>query len=427
MCTAGCFVCAAGLLGGRRALARRAPVRLRAAAQDGGPAGGDATAGGASGKAGSETPDRVPEELVEELEGRMHELASKGDYVAAAAVRDELCAAQFDDEVHVLSANTELYSAFSARDIDRIKALWLQASYVQCIHPYDHRKPTSGYSEVCSSWKSLFDQGKLRRSVVSAENVRVNVRGATATVSCVEQVSSRKTKRPQNQMLATNVFRKVRGRWLLIHRHVSHADGVGAFEMPALAEDADDPEGMAAWKLAQLARAVAAPGASIIIKQGGVFHGASDEDDSDDELHEAMGSAFEEAGLGGPEEMTIMGQGVADDDVSDHSDDEDGMYEEDVMEAARDTVRALRRLSREGKLTQQARIQLLSQMIRTPGESMPERAHELLLHDVMEEEEKAAAWEDFAALVAVEAARLDPPIAARRQQQARDGPPERRD
>ncbi|CAK0823152.1 unnamed protein product, partial [Prorocentrum cordatum] len=199
-------------------------------------------AGGGNGKAGSETPDPVPEELVEELEGKMHELASKGDYVAAAAVRDELCAAQFDDEVHVLSANAELYSAFSARDIDRIKALWLQASYVQCIHPYDQQKPASGYSEVCGSWRRLFDQGRLQRSVVSAENVRVNVRGATATVSCVEQVSSRKARRPQNKMLATNVFRKVQGRWLLIHRHVSHATGVGAFEVPTMAEDADDPE-----------------------------------------------------------------------------------------------------------------------------------------------------------------------------------------
>merc|ERR1711865_1217973 len=40
-----------------------------------------------------------------------------------------------------------------------------------------------------------------------------------------------------------------------------------------------------------------------------------------------MGSVFDEAGLGGPEEMTVMGQGVADDDMSDHSDDEDGTHE----------------------------------------------------------------------------------------------------
>ncbi|CAK0821817.1 unnamed protein product, partial [Prorocentrum cordatum] len=64
-------------------------------------------------------------------------------------------------------------------------------------------------------------------------------------------------------------------------------------------------------------------------------------------------------------------EGVAGDGDSDHSEDEDGMFEEDDMEAARDTVRALRRLSAEGKLAPKARIQLLSQMIRTPGESMP--------------------------------------------------------
>ncbi|CAK0821816.1 unnamed protein product, partial [Prorocentrum cordatum] len=105
--------------------------------------------------------------------------------------------------------------------------------------------------------------------------------------------------------------------------------------------------------------------------QGPGFDVADDEDDSDDEMHEALSSRFDGPGMGDPEEMTIMSQGVAGDGDSDHSEDEDGMFEEDDMEAARDTVRALRRLSAEGKLAPKARIQLLSQMIRTPGESMP--------------------------------------------------------
>merc|ERR1719401_466174 len=88
---------------------------------------------------------------------------------------------------------------------------------------------------------------------------------------------------------------------------------------------------------------------------------------------------------------------------------EGGLFiEEDssVMDAARDTVRSLRRLSQEGKLSQQARIQFMSEMIRSPGESMPERARRLLLSDTPNHE-RVAAWEDFAALIAVEAKRLE--------------------
>merc|ERR1711879_882376 len=102
-----------------------------------------------------------------------------------------------------------------------MKALWLEASFVQCIHPYEKR--SLGYTDVCDSWQRLFSMGAARKSTITAEDVRVNVRGATAIVVCLEQVISKALKRPLRSMTATNIFRKVGQKWLLVHRHVSSA------------------------------------------------------------------------------------------------------------------------------------------------------------------------------------------------------------
>lgn len=372
---------------------------------------------------GAEAPEATTSKLAEELEGRMHELARREDYEAAAAVRDELSNLQVDDEAEVLRANSELYAAFSSRDLKRMEAIWLRAPYVQCIHPYEKR--SSGYTDVCESWKRLFEalpkSAAARRSTsVTAEDVRILVRGCTAIVNCVEQVASRLPRRPIRSMSATNIFRKVSRRWYLIHRHVSSEGDSTAGPALLGAEPAGEGSGaMGNWRLQQLYQALAAdwPGARIIIQPPGSqrgFGGEEDDDDDDDDDHfqRAIGAQLDG--------MQVLGSGLGDEegDGSDVSDDEDGLDDDELYaeeddggaEAARETVRALRRLKKEGHLTQQAKIQLISEMLRNPGESMPERAHELLLAEVPDEERKAA-WDDFAAIVAWEAAKLDPPRA----------------
>jgi len=58
-------------------------------------------------------------------------------------------------------------------------------------------------------------------------------------------------------------------------------------------------------------------------------------------------------------------------------------------------------------------------MLRNPGKSTPERAHELLLEGVSEKEKKAA-WDDFAALMVVEAKRLE--TESKKANQSKKGP-----
>jgi len=364
---------------------------------------GHAAGSGGTGKASGATGAETPEATSKELEGRMHKLAAAEDYEAAAAVRDELSNLQVDDEAHVLLANAELYAAFSCRNLERMKALWLPASYVQCIHPYEKR--ASGYTDVCASWQRLFEVASTRRSIITAEDVRVVVRGATATVVCQEQVTSKVLKRPLRSMLATNIFRKVGTRWYLVHRHVSSL-GDSALGAPLLDDQPtalDSPEASAmAWRFSQFAQmAQTMPGAKIIIHPNGNSRGFGDAEDEDFPDH--LISAELGAGHSGHEDMS--------DEESMGSEEEDDLEDmlvddgESAVESARDTVRALRRLRKEGRLTQQAKIQLMSEMLRTPGESMPERAHELLL--VGADEDEKAAWDDFAALVIMEAKRID--------------------
>jgi len=351
----------------------------------------------------------APEALVEELEGKMQRLAREEKYSEAAAVRDELSDKTLDDDLQVLNANTELYDAFSKRSLDRMKAIWLPASYVQCIHPYEKR--SMGYTKVCESWKRLFTAAATPRSSISAEDINVTVRGATATVVCLEQVISKSLKQPLRSMLATNVFRKADGKWLLVHRHVSSVnqeDGMGHRMLTGEPMEMDSEQDA-------LMRAIQLCGkhAGIIMQKGKSSRGfgmmeEEDDDDTDFDDDEGYPSEVLDADL---DDLSDTDESLGTDEDSDMDLDGDLYVEDegDPMEAARDTVRALRRLSKEGKLDPKARIQLLGEMLRSPGDSMPERAHELLLSEI-EEDERKAAWEDFASLISMEALRLDPPV-----------------
>ncbi|CAE8595419.1 unnamed protein product, partial [Polarella glacialis] len=116
--------------------------------------------------------EREAHSRAEELEGQMHLLAVAEDYKGAALIQDQLCAVQLDDEGSVLQANSELYGAFTKRDTDRMKAIWLRAPYVQCIHPYEKR--SAGYTDVCASWERIFKASK-KKSTITPESVQINV------------------------------------------------------------------------------------------------------------------------------------------------------------------------------------------------------------------------------------------------------------
>ena len=88
----------------------------------------------------------------------------------------------------MLQCNTEFYAAFTARDVERMKACWLQSSAVQCIHPYDKKEGVlQGFKDVSESFQRIFAESKTKSRIVP-EDIQVSLRGATAVVTCQEKV-----------------------------------------------------------------------------------------------------------------------------------------------------------------------------------------------------------------------------------------------
>eukprot|EP00930_Biecheleria_cincta_P082347 TRINITY_DN720_c0_g1_i1.p1 TRINITY_DN720_c0_g1~~TRINITY_DN720_c0_g1_i1.p1 ORF type:complete len:526 (-),score=118.22 TRINITY_DN720_c0_g1_i1:149-1726(-) len=333
--------------------------------------------------------------MLEELDMKMHLLAQAGDFKSAAKIRDKLGSAQLDDEGSVLQANAEFYAAYTKKDLKRMKALWLPASYVQCIMPYDKR--SHGYTEVCKSFQRLFEPNQKKRSSITPEDIKVNILGATAIVSCTEQVVLQK--RPIKVTLATNIFRKVENKWLLLHRHCSH---IGENMSPLGGDDSEGMElalgenTMAAVRMQQFQQLMRAAknigGSQIIIKPANMSE-YDDDDDDDDEDDDDVG----------PFGITGIVDGAHDEHEEDGSDEE--LFVEEQEQAAmersrRATLRALRKLRADNRISERAHVYLIQDMLRHPGESIPERAHELLLDG--EDSDCPAAWDEFTALMIAE-------------------------
>jgi ketosteroid isomerase-like protein len=164
-----------------------------------------------------------------ELERDLYSAVKRQDYGAAAAKKRELGALQLDAASAVLQTNAAFYRAFSTKDYQAMQSVWLQDEAATCIHP--SAKPLVGSRAVLSSWRRMFASadGGFQRTWMEPSGVRVTVKGGgTAVVTCDERVYARRFVRGRrrqteliNQLTATNVFRKVGGRWYLTHHHAS--------------------------------------------------------------------------------------------------------------------------------------------------------------------------------------------------------------
>ena len=124
------------------------------------------------------------------------------------------------DEADVAAANEEFYAAFEALDIDRMAACWLQSDEVRCIHPgWD---VVVGWPQVSRSWMAIFANSGYIQFFLT--DVRVNTDRDAAWVTCAENILSGGEAREEMQdakVLATNVYRRVGGRWLMVLHHAS--------------------------------------------------------------------------------------------------------------------------------------------------------------------------------------------------------------
>jgi uncharacterized protein (TIGR02246 family) len=123
-----------------------------------------------------------------------------------------------DDLRDVLAANDAFYRAFAALDADAMAAVWLPADDVFCVHP--GQGALVGFAAVQASWARIFDGTVAMR--FTQRQVHVERHGDVAWVLLVEDIESLHAEGPGRGLVqATNVFRRVDGRWWLVHHHGS--------------------------------------------------------------------------------------------------------------------------------------------------------------------------------------------------------------
>lgn len=171
----------------------------------------------------------------------------------ANKLQAEIDQLHIDDCGAVLLANLGFYEAFSLQDEPMMRDIWWQSPGVMCIHP--SQPPLIGSNAVFESFKAMFlnsmkagarvrDGGKPAGSggvFMTPTNIRgLTVRATTASLVCDEEVYSKGTAGESsgrqggmlvNKLLTTNVFRKIGGKWKMVHRHASwHPETTAAHE-----------------------------------------------------------------------------------------------------------------------------------------------------------------------------------------------------
>ena len=120
----------------------------------------------------------------------------------------------FSDPQEVENA---FYKAFETADLNAMMQVWLDADYVECIHPMSHR--LMGLAAIRESWREIF-------------NNNANVEFDTVETRCIEHtdlaihivnehllVNGSK----RIQILATNIYEKTPAGWRMILHHASPA------------------------------------------------------------------------------------------------------------------------------------------------------------------------------------------------------------
>jgi ketosteroid isomerase-like protein len=121
------------------------------------------------------------------------------------------------DENAVLEANEVFYEALEARNLSAMDRCWSHEPEVACTHPGWHR--LDGWTDVVRSWAAIFSNSRPWK--VACERARAVVDQDLAVVLCVERLETVGGEGEPARMQATNVFRKIDGRWMVIHHHAS--------------------------------------------------------------------------------------------------------------------------------------------------------------------------------------------------------------
>lgn len=123
-----------------------------------------------------------------------------------------------NDRGAVKEANGRFYEALSNQDLEAMDAVWLHEPWTRCIHP--GWEILKGWEAIRRSWSSIFKNAEYLKIRIS--NIAIQVGTDIAWVICTENIASAHQAEYQTATaLATNIFHKVNGQWLLVHHHAS--------------------------------------------------------------------------------------------------------------------------------------------------------------------------------------------------------------
>ncbi len=119
----------------------------------------------------------------------------------------------------VRAANRRFYRAFESLSLAEMESLWVHEDHVACVHPGWPR--LMGWDAVRDSWDAIFRNTREMRFTLT--DVEVEVRGELAWVVCTQNIlSEARGNVSVTAILATNLFERHGGAWLVVHHHASH-------------------------------------------------------------------------------------------------------------------------------------------------------------------------------------------------------------
>ena len=132
--------------------------------------------------------------------------------------------AQTADEAGVRAAASAFYAALNARDIRAMEALWAPGADVVMVHPSGPfaRAPAAGPEAVRRSFAEAWP--RFAEWSVRVDDMRVRVGQGWAAVLATTPVHVRmqgEDAAHDYTALATIVYERRDGRWLIVHQHVS--------------------------------------------------------------------------------------------------------------------------------------------------------------------------------------------------------------
>ena len=118
----------------------------------------------------------------------------------------------------LIEANTKFYRAFELFDIEEMNELWDKDLAVTCIHP--GWPLIQGRSEILQSWINIFNNTMVMQFTITESSIKIE--GEWGWIVCTESLRSVVNgKVNEGRVEATNIFRRVKNEWYLVHHHGS--------------------------------------------------------------------------------------------------------------------------------------------------------------------------------------------------------------